>query len=93
MVIAEHGQNTTQGRRASGVCMLEHIASAVDAGRLAIPNAKQAIALRASKQTELLTAPDGRRAQVLVQAFPELDIMRIKPVLSRPQLLVIAPKR
>ena len=71
--------------------MLKNIAGPVDTWGFAIPDPKQTIALRTREKTQLLAPSNGRRTKVLIQAFPELYIMRIQPFLGRSQLLVIAP--
>ena len=73
--------------------MLEHIARAIDARRLAIPDAEHAIELRARKQVRLLRAPHSRRPQILVQPLPELHVMRIHQLGRRADLLVVSPER
>jgi hypothetical protein len=72
--------------------MLEHVARAVDAWGLAVPDAEQAIIPGAGEQAELLAAPDGCGAEVFVQTFPEFDVMRVQPFLRGAQLLVISTK-
>ena len=50
MVVAADGEDTAKTRRAGGVGMLEGVTGAVDAGRLAVPDAEQAIATGAGEQ-------------------------------------------
>ena len=66
MVVADNGEHTAQRGRTGGVCVLEDVTRAVDAGGLAVPDAEQAIIFCAGEQAELLRAPDSRRAEVLV---------------------------
>ena len=73
--------------------MLESVSRPVNAGRLAVPDAEQAIILCAGKQAELLAAPDSRCAEVFVQAFPELYVVLVQPCLGRAKLLVIPAPR
>jgi hypothetical protein len=92
VVVADNGEHAAECGRACGIGMLEHVARAVDARRLAVPDAEQAIIFRAREQAELLAAPDGCGAEVFVQAFPEFDVMRVQPFLRGAQLLVISAK-
>ena len=93
MVVAADGENPAEPRRAGCVGVLEGVAGAVNARRLAIPDAKQAITFCAREQAKLLRAPDGRRAEIFVEAFPELDLILVEPLASGAKLLVIATQR
>src|SRR6185295_2385416 len=70
--------------------MAEHVAAAVDAGALAVPDADHAIILGAGRQVELLRAPDRGRRQVLVHAGLELDVVLLEMLSRGEKLLVIA---
>jgi hypothetical protein len=53
----------------------EHVAAAVDARALAVPDADHAIMPGARRQVELLRAPDRGGRQVLVHAGLEFDVV------------------
>ena len=93
MVVADDRQHTAMIGGAGSVGMFEHVTCAVDTRGLAVPDAEQAIIFCAGEQAELLAAPDGSCAKVFVQAFPELDIVRVEPFLRGTQLLVVAAQR
>ena len=73
--------------------MLEHVARAIDARRLAVPDAEHAIELCARKDMCLLRAPYRRRAEVLVQALPQLHVVRVHQLAGGADLLVVAAQR
>src|SRR6185295_6310099 len=75
---------------AGHVGVLEHVASAVDARRLAVPDAEHAIELRAGESLRLLAAPHGRGAEVLVESLPHLYVVRVEQRLRSGKLLVVA---
>ena len=60
-IIPRQRQHTTQRRAAGGIGMAEHIAGAINAWPLAIPNAKHAIQACTGGQVHLLRAPNGGR--------------------------------
>ena len=57
------------------VGVLEHVAGAVYAGRLAVPHAEDAVVLRPRERVHHLAAEHGRGAQVLVEAGGEHDVV------------------
>src|SRR5207302_7483577 len=71
----------------------EHVAAAVDAGALAVPDADRAIIFGAGREVELLRAPDRGRRKVLVHAGLELDVVLFEVFSRREKLLVVAAKR
>ncbi len=64
--------------RAGGIAVTKHVAAAVDAGALAIPDANHAIVVGARRQVELLRAPDCGCSKVLVHAGLKFDIVLFK---------------
>ena len=92
VVVADNGQHAAECRRTCRIGVLEDVARPVDARRLAVPDAEQAIIAGARKEAELLAAPDGGGAEIFVQTFPEFDVMCIQPFLGGAQLLVISAK-
>ncbi len=70
--------------------MLEGVAGAVHARRLAVPHAKNAIVESAGEQVGLLAAPDGGGGEVLVQAFLEDDVAGRQVLAGAVRLLVQA---
>jgi hypothetical protein len=75
------------------VAVPEHVAAAIDAGALAVPDADHAIMLGAGRQVELLRAPDRGRREVLVHARLELDVVLFEVFSGGKKLLVIAAQR
>ncbi|MGY3468130.1 hypothetical protein ACVW0I_005001 [Bradyrhizobium sp. LM6.11] len=73
--------------------MTEHVAAAIDAGTLAVPDADHAVILGAGGEVELLRAPDRGRGQILVHAGLELDVVLLEMLARGEELLVIAPER
>ena len=55
-------------RRAGEIGVAEHVAGAVDAGPLAVPDAEHAIELAFAAQLGLLRAPQRGGGEVLVEA-------------------------
>ena len=64
------------------VGVAEHVAGAVDAGALAVPDAEHAVVLAFAAQLGLLRAPQRRGGQVLVEAGHELDVVRLQQALG-----------
>ena len=93
MVVAGKTEHAAVLRGARGIAVAEHVAAAVDAGALAVPDADHAIILGAGRQIELLRAPDGGRRQVFVHAGLELDVVLFEVFLRGEQLLVVAAER
>ena len=56
--------------------MLEHIAAAIDARSLAVPDAEYAIEARLRQYRHELTAPDGGGGEVFINARLEMDVRR-----------------
>ncbi len=63
------------------VGVAEHVAGAVEAGALAVPNAEHAVVLALAAQLGLLRAPQRGGRQVLVQAGHELDVVGLEDAL------------
>ena len=69
--------------------MAEHVAAAVDAGALAVPDADHAVILGAGREIELLRAPDRGGREVLVHAGLELDVVLFEVFAGGEKLLVV----
>ena len=93
VVVAGHRQHAAGRERAREVRMLEDVAGAVDAGRLAVPHAEHAIIKRAGEQIGLLAAPHGGGGEVLVEALLEDHVVRGQQLLDARGLLVEAAQR
>jgi hypothetical protein len=87
------GWSSPELRRALAVAVLEHVAAAVDAGTLAVPDCKHAVVLRARQQWRLLGAPDRSRREVFVYAGPENDVRRLETFGLAPQFHVVHAER
>src|ERR1700744_2910836 len=79
--------------RAGGIAVTKHVAAAVHAGALAIPDANHAIVVGARRQVELLRAPDCGRSEVFVHTGLEFDIVLLEMLAGGEQLLIIAAER
>ena len=66
MVIASHCDHAAPRGGSSKISVLENIARAINAGRLAVPEPKHPVITRAVKQINLLRAPNGGGGQVLI---------------------------
>ena len=75
VVVAGKAEHAAVLGRACGIAVAEHVAAAVDAGALAVPDADHAIIFGAGRQVELLRAPDRGRRKVFVHAGLELDVV------------------
>ena len=64
MVVAGHGQHAAAGTGSGEIGVVEHIARTVDARRLAVPHAEDAVVQRPRRQVGVLRAPHRRRAEV-----------------------------
>ena len=93
MVVAGEDKHAAMFRGACGIAVAEHVAAAVDAGALAVPDADHAIIFGAGREIELLRAPDRGGGQVLVHAGLELDVVLLEMFSCGEQLLVIAAER
>ena len=68
-VVVAHGhKHAAMRRRAGHVHMAEHVAGAVHAGPLAVPEAEDAVELALAAQLGALAAPERGGGKVLVQA-------------------------
>ena len=59
VVVAGKDEHAAIFRGACRIAVPEHVAAAVDAGALAVPDADHAIIFGAGRKVELLRAPDG----------------------------------
>ena len=75
MVVAGQTQHAAVLGRARRIAVAEHVAAAVDAGALAVPDADHAIMVGAGRQIKLLRAPDRGGREVFVHAGLELDVV------------------
>src|SRR4051812_8803221 len=93
VVIAGKAQHTAVFRRAGSIAVAEHVAAAIDARALAVPDADYAIMPGAGRQVELLRAPDRGGGEVFVHAGLELDVVLFEMLSGGKQLLVVTAKR
>ena len=93
MVVAGEAEHAAVLRRARGIGVAEHVAAAVDAGALAVPDADHAIIVGAGRQAELLRAPDRGRRKVFVHAGLKLDVVLVEVLAGGEQLLIVAAER
>ena len=88
VVVAGEHQHAAILGGAGRVGVLEHVAAAVHARALAVPDGEHAVILGVVEQIELLRAPDGGRRHVFVHAGLELDVVGLEVFLRFPQRLV-----
>ena len=92
-VVAREGQDAPKRRDTGAVRVAQRVAAAIDAGRLAVPDAEDALVLRAFPQTRHLATPDRGGGEVLVQGGAYDNVRRVQPCLLLRQLLVVAAER
>ena len=93
VVVAGETQHAAVLGRARGIAVAEHVAAAIDAGALAVPDADHAVVAGARRQIELLRAPDRGGREVLVHAGLEFDVVLLEMFARGEQLLVVAAER
>ncbi|MET4760410.1 hypothetical protein ABH970_000782 [Bradyrhizobium ottawaense] len=93
MVVAGKAQHAAVLGGACGIAVTEHVAAAIDAGALAVPDADHPVVFRAGREVKLLRAPDGGGRQILVHAGLELDVVLFEMLAGGKQLLVVAAER
>ena len=93
VVVAGKAEHAAIFRRTRSVAVAEHVAAAVDAGALAVPDADHAIMIGTGRQIELLAAPDRGRGEVLVHARLKLDVVLLEVFSRGEELLVVAAER
>ena len=84
MVVTGDRQHTAKPGGAGGVGMLEHVAGAIDAGALGVPDRKHAITRCAGRKPELLAAPHAGCRQILVEAGLKHHVVAVEMALGRP---------
>src|SRR5712691_11058128 len=80
-------------RCAGEVGVAEHVAGAIDARALAVPESEHAIELALAAQLRLLRAPQRGRGDVLVDAALEADVVFVERALRADELLVERAER
>src|SRR5258708_29972632 len=93
VVVAGETQNAAVFRRARGVAVAEHVAAAIDAGALAVPDTDDAVIIGALGEIELLRSPDRGGGEVFVHAGLEFDVVLIKVFSGGEKLLIVAAER
>ena len=78
MIVAHEGQHAAQRRGSRQIGVAEHVAAAVDARTLAVPEAEHAVETALAAHLGLLRAPDAGRRQFLVEAGFEVDVVRLE---------------
>ena len=74
-IVAGDGQHAAVLANAGVIGVFQRVAGAVDAGRLAVPHAGDAIELLLADRVQHLRAPHRRRGEVFVQAVDEMDVV------------------
>ena len=73
--------------------MVQRIGAALDAGRLAVPDAEYAVHCRAWVEVNVLRTPDCCGGEVLVDSGLEAHIHRCQALLDPPELKVVGAER
>ena len=89
VIVAREREHAAVRRGAGEVRMLQHVARAVDARSLAIPQAEYAVIAGAAEEAGLLAAPHRGGGEVFVDAGQEADMMLIEKACGAPQLLIV----
>jgi len=74
-IVAHYGEDAAVLVDTSVVGMLERIAAAVHAGRLAVPHAGDAVEFLVAHRMQHLRAPHRRGGEVFVDAVNKLDVV------------------
>ena len=82
VVVAHQGEHAAVLGGAGVVGVAEHVAGAVDARALAVPDAEHAVVLALAAQLGLLRAPQRGGRQVLVETGHELDVVGLQHALG-----------
>src|SRR5689334_2536389 len=93
VVVTGEEEHPTMRRRPGGVAMLQDVATAVDAGSLAVPQGEDAVVFRPREQHDLLASPDRRRAELLVDRRLELYVVALEKSPRAPQALIEPAQR
>ena len=93
VVVTGKAQHAAVPGRARGIAVAEHVAAAVDAGALAVPDADHPVVFGAGGKVELLRAPDRGGREVLVDARLEFDVVLLEVLSGGEELLVVTSKR
>ena len=84
VVVARHQQHAAVFRGAGEIHVFEHIAAAVDAGPLAVPQGEDAVVVRLADHFDLLRSPYRRCGKFFVDAGLEFDVMGLQMLLGLP---------
>ncbi len=93
MVVAHQGEHAAMPRGTGEIDVAEHIAAAVDAGALAVPERENAVEAAFAAHFGLLRAPDGGRGQVLVEAGLKQDVVGFEDVSGANEIMIEAAER
>ena len=93
VVIAHERQHATVLGSAGEVGMAKHVAGAVDAGPLAVPEAEYPVELSLPAQLRLLRAPERGGGDILVDTGLEAHVVTIEMTLRAQELLVERTER
>ena len=95
VIVAGEAEHAAMLRGAGGIAVLQHVAGAVDARALAVPDAEHAVLACAGRELDLLRAPDGGRGELLVdRRAGTIDVVRrSRKLLALHELLVVAAER
>ena len=90
MVVPGHDENAAVPCGSGVVGVLEHVAAAVHAGALAVPEPEHAVVPAAAEKIDLLCTPDGSGRQVFIEPWLEVNPGRFQERLGAPEFLVQA---
>src|SRR6202011_2988322 len=93
VVVAGKEKHPTMLRRTGGVAVLQGVATAIDPGSLAVPQGEDAVIFGPREQTDLLTAPNRRRAELFIDCRLKAYVVALEDPPGAPQALVDPTKR
>ena len=93
MIVAHQGKHAAMLGGASEIGVAKHVAGAIDAGSLAVPNAENAVEPAFAAQFSLLRSPQRGRSQILVETPVKANVIRLEQRFGALELLVEPAER
>src|SRR5260370_21344997 len=93
VVVAGKEKHPTMRRQTSGIAVLQGVVSAVGTGSLAVQQGENAVISGPRKQTDLLTAPNRRRAELFIDCRLKAYVVALEKPPGAPQALVEPTQR
>src|ERR1700742_1654034 len=93
VIVSSETQPPAIFRRPRRIAVTEHVAAAIDARALAVPDADDTVVPGAFGEIELLRTPDRSGGEVFVHAGLEFDVVLVEVFAGGEKLLVVAAER